>query len=450
MFNKSNDAREPANLPVVALAAWLVGVLSGLVAALFRLTLQRADLCRNQLVAWSHTHAVPGFAVVVALVATLAGVAAWIVRRFAPHAGGSGIPHVEAVLNGHLPPAPFWLLPVKFVGGVLAIGGGLALGREGPSVQMGASLGALLGRVFQFNAQDVRAVLAAGAGAGLATAFNAPLAGGLFVLEELMRRFDPRAAITALAASAGAITVARVLFGSAPDFTVPALAGPGFGGTWIFIVLGVVVGAAGAGYTRTILGVLHLADLVRGWSVTARAAVIGAGVGAVAWFAPGWVGGGDVLTQATLSGAVALSVLPWLCLFRFFFGAVSYAAGTPGGIFAPILVVGAQLGWLFAQALPHALQFNMPPAAFAVVGMAAFFTAVVRAPLTGIMLVTELTGNVSLLLPMLGASAAAMVVPPLLRTGPIYDALLERTLALDRIGKSDEAKTVIYGSRTTR
>jgi chloride channel protein, CIC family len=126
---------------------------------------------------------------------------------------GSGIPQVELAIHGDIPPAPFILLPVKFFGGLLAIGAGLALGREGPSVQMGATFAYLLGRSFRRSADDCRTLLAAGAGAGLAAVFNAPLAGSAFVLEELLRKFEIRNAIAALGASGSAIVVARLFTG---------------------------------------------------------------------------------------------------------------------------------------------------------------------------------------------------------------------------------------------
>ena len=130
------------------------------------------------------------------------------------------------MLNGDLPPAPFILIPVKFVGGVLAIGAGLALGREGPSVQIGASLAHLVGKTARRNWPDCRVLIAAGAGAGLATAFNAPIAGAVFVLEELVRRFETRIAIAALGASATAMSVARIFLGDAPEFHIAPLPYP--------------------------------------------------------------------------------------------------------------------------------------------------------------------------------------------------------------------------------
>jgi len=212
------------SLLVLAVLALIVGAVSGFVGALFLLLLERADRFRDALIVWAHSKAFAGFLVVSIACAAGAAVAAWLVRRYAPHASGSGIPHVEAVLNEELPQAPFRIIPVKFVAGVLAIGSGLALGREGPTVQMAATIGHLVGKEFRRGWPDCRVLLAAGAGAGLATAFNAPIAGAIFVLEELVRRFELRVAIAALGASATAISVSRVLLGDAADFHVGTLA----------------------------------------------------------------------------------------------------------------------------------------------------------------------------------------------------------------------------------
>src|SRR6516165_1770807 len=150
------------SLLVLAALALVAGAAAGLLGAMFRLALQRADAFRDVVLAAAHTAQLPGLVYVVLVCATATGVAAWLVRRFSPHASGSGIPHAEAVLKKELPPAPFRLIPVKFVGGVLAIGSGLALGREGPSVQMGASLGHLVSKVFCRSWADSRVLLAAG------------------------------------------------------------------------------------------------------------------------------------------------------------------------------------------------------------------------------------------------------------------------------------------------
>ena len=415
------------SLLVLGVLSLVVGAASGLMGAVFRLSLGWAERLRDALVTWAHGEGVAGFLLVTVTCAAATAIAAWLVRRFSPHASGSGIPHVEAVLREELPPAPFRLIPVKFLGGVLAIGSGLALGREGPSVQMGASLAHLVGTVFRRSWPDCRVLLAAGAGAGLATAFNAPIAGAVFVLEELVRRFETRIAIAALGASATAMSVARLFLGEAPEFQVEPLDYGSSEGKLLFVVLGAVAGFLAIAYNRTILAAIAAADRLSSWPVEARAALVGATVGTLAWFAPELVGGGEPLTQRTLAGAMTFSLLPVVFLLRFGLGPVSYAARTPGGLFAPMLVLGAQLGLLFGTLCRQAHPgLDAPPEAFAVVGMAAFFTGVVRAPVTGIVLIIEMTASFTMLLPMLGACFAAMLVPTLLGDPPIYDSLRER------------------------
>jgi len=215
------------------------------VGAVFRLVLERSDRFRGAVIGWAHGREIAGFALVIGISAIATGLAAWLVRKFAPGAKGSGIPDVEAVLRDEQPPPPLILIPVKFLGGVLAMGAGLALGREGPTVQMGAGIGHFLATAFRRDQDDIKALLAAGAGAGLATAFSAPVAGAVFVLEELVRRFDTRITITTLCASGSAIAVARLLLGTQPDFQLEPLPYPGFGTVPIFLVLGAVTGLMG-------------------------------------------------------------------------------------------------------------------------------------------------------------------------------------------------------------
>jgi CIC family chloride channel protein len=163
-----------------------------------------------------------------------------------------------------------------------------------------------------------------------------------------------------------------------------------------------------------------------------RAALIGGAVGALAWFAPELVGGGDPLTQSALDGNGTLALLALTFVLRAALGAVSYAAATPGGLFAPLLVLGAQLGLMFGMFGRMVFPgLDIAPEGFAVVGMAAFFAGVVRAPVTGITLVVEMTANVTMLLPMLAACFVAMLVPTLLGNPPIYDALREQGMQRD-------------------
>ena len=418
------DETPPGNLLVLGIVAALCGIGAGFIGALFRLALIDAARLRGELIAWSHGWSLLGFAALVIAVALCTALAAWLVRRFAPHAQGSGIPQVEAVLNNELTPDAPSLILVKFIGGVLAIGSGLALGREGPSIQMGASFSYQTGKWFKRNWADCRVLLAAGAGAGLATAFNAPISGAVFVLEELVKRFEARIAIAALAASAAAIWVERLVLGNQPDFTVHHLVQPSFVHEPLYLVLGIAAGFAGLIYNRMLLWGLNTSDHLDRWPIELRAAAVGAALAAIAWFAPSVVGGGDPLTQRALDGVGTLALLPALYVLRMGMISSSYAVRTPGGLFAPLLVLGAVLGlWmgkLYGLALPG---MGLQPEGFALVGMAALFTGIVRAPVTGIVLVTEMTANVHMLLPMIVACFAAMLVPTFLGDPPIYDAL---------------------------
>ena len=422
--------RPGSDLIMLGVIAPLAGLGAGLVGALFRLALEEAIRFRDALIARVDVWGVGGFVLFVGLAAGAAAIAAWLVRRIAPSASGSGIPRVMAALSGEVPPAPLRVIPVKFLAGTLAIGSGLALGREGPTVQMGASIAYQAGRLFRQSWTDCRALLAAGAGAGFAVAFNAPIAGAVFVFEGLIKRFEARAAIAVLAACAAATWVGRAIFGDAPEYSVGPLTNPGLLKAPLFVLLGIAAGLAGTLYNRTLLAALRTTDRLPGLPVELRAGMAGAAVGAIAWFAPSLVGGGDGLAQQALSGVGTLVVLPILFLFRLGLIACSVAAGTPGGLLVPFLALGAELGLWFG--LLCALAFPgmaLEPQGFALVGMAALFTAIVRAPLTAIVLVTEMTANVTMLLPMILTCFAAMLVSTLFGDMSILDSLKERLLA---------------------
>jgi chloride channel protein, CIC family len=427
-----DEVEDRWSLLALAALAPIVGAIAGFVGAIFRLTLEKADIFRDTFIAWAHEYGLMGFVLVAVVCASATFLASWLVRRFSPYASGSGIPHVEAVLNEELTPAPFSLIPIKFVGGILAIGSGLALGREGPSVQMGASIGHLVGVMFRRAWPDCRVLLAAGAGAGLATAFNAPIAGAVFVLEELVRRFEPRIAAAALGASATAIAVARTLLGEAPDFHVGALSYANFDVRPLFFLLGAFSGLLAVVYNISLLKTLEIFDGLDRWPPGSRAIVVGAAVGILAWFAPQLVGGGNLITQNALNGVQSVAFIPLVFIVRLMLGATSYAVGAPGGLFAPLLALGAQSGLLFGVVCRHAFPgLDIQPEAFALVGMSALFTGVVRAPVTGLVLVTEMTGNVTMLLPMLGACFVAMVTQTLMRNPPIYESLLAHMMKRD-------------------
>lgn len=407
-------------------AAALVGVLTGLAAASFRVLLDHGARLRTDLAHWAHG-TLWGLAVVILVCSAATTVAASLVHRVEPHAEGSGIPRVEAVVEGRAAPGRFRVLPVKYVGGLLAIGSGLALGREGPSVQMGGAAAVIVARASRLPRAELRILVAGGAAAGLATAFNAPIAGGVFVLEELVKRFDPRTTIATLVASASGFAAAHFIVPSGTDFHMAAMPAPRLSEAGWVVAVGVVTGVLGVLYNKAVMFGLRRADTSR-WPREARAALIGALVGVLVWQAPDLAGSGDNLTQkALLAHGTVLALLGALAL-RFVLGVVSYSAGTPGGLFAPMLVLGSEAGLIIGLIAVHLSPHAAPdPAALALIGMAAFFTATVHAPITGLILAAEMTGTTNQLPPMLGACALAMLVAVALRSEPIYDLLTRRS-----------------------
>jgi len=427
---ESPDDEDRSGLLKLALAGLAVGALAGLFGCAFHVAVDYAVAARSATVTWALATPPLGWLAPVALTATAAFFARWLVRRFAPEASGSGVQHVEAVVQGEVRPVRASVLPVKFIGGALALGSGLALGREGPTVQMGATLGQLFARSLALRVADNRALFAAGAGAGLAAAFNAPLAGAIFVFEELVRRFEIRVAVAALTACSAALAVMRALIGSRLEFSVPSFEMQLMPGYLLFLVFGGLVGLLGVAYNRLVVAGLNAADRMPGIAPEMRAALVGAIFGALACITPALVGGGETIIQSVLDGGQSVAMLVLIFAARLVLGPLSYAPGLPGGLFAPLLVVGATAGALFGHALEAVFpMLTTPTAAYAAVGMGALFVGVVRAPVTGIALIVEMTGATTLFIPLLTAAAAAVAVPSLLRDPPIYDALRLRDAA---------------------
>lgn len=412
-------------LVAVALAA---GALTGVVGGAFRLVLREAERGRASLIGDLRGHGVLGVLVPVVAVAACAAAARWLVR-LVPEAGGSGVQRVEGVMRGEFPPARARVLPAKFVGGALALGSGLVLGREGPTVQMGATIGDGLALRARLGGGDLRRVQAAAAGAGLGVAFSAPVGGALFTFEEVARAFTLRLAVATLVAASTAIGISYAIIGRTPVYRVAAPPVPDWHAAVPVVVLGVLLGALGVLYNRLVIGFLNLADRLSSIPPEVRAAAIGAVVGLVLRLQPDLVGGGDPLNQRVLDGSQAVLALCGILALRGALGPLSYAAGTPGGLFAPLLLIGSAAGVLFATALNDVWPaLHLDPAGFGIVGMATFFSAVVRAPLTGVALIVEMTATTTQAVPMLGAAAVAAAVATGLRGAPIYDTLRLRTL----------------------
>lgn len=429
------EARPVEVLGLVGVAA-VAGALTGLVAASFGLLLEDAAGRRERLIERLHNLGPAGFVVLALVVVACTVLAVALVLHVEPHAEGSGIPRVEAVVEGRAEPERPRVLPIKYLGGLLAIGGGgLALGREGPSVQMGGVVGNVVARAVRLRPEQVRMVIAGGAAAGLATAFNAPIAGGVFVLEELLRRFDPRATLATLAASGAGFAATDVVAPHGSIFQVPALPAPTLGQAPLVALVALVCGVLGVTYTRAVLAGLALGDVSRTPALV-RAAGIGLVVAAVAWARPTWVGGGETLAQQALLGTGALVTVAILLLVRFALGVLSYAANAPGGLFAPMLVLGSHTGLLVALVAGRFTDVSRATAAaLALTGLAAFFTASVQAPVTGLVLATEMTGSTTWLAPMLGAVAIALMLARLAGERSIYDSLADRSARNARLNE---------------
>ncbi len=423
------------------MAASVVGAIAGLVGAAFRVSLIWADRFRNLAVVFSLAH-VPhwlGWTIPTLLCACGALIGLWLTQRFAPQSAGSGIPRVEAVLRNHLRPANAHILLVKFIGGTLSIGSGLALGREGPTVQMGGTVGRLTGDLLRKYVPEPWTLIAAGAGAGLAVAFNAPLAAVLFVVEELIHRFSARVFSATLASCIAGTLVLRAILGNTPDFGVAQLSPVPADVLPEYLVLGVAAGLLGVLFNVSLVASLNLFGKTPRWPAGTSGAIIGAAVGLLAWFMPADVGGGENLAQRAIAGHIPWGSLFILLCMRFVLTMASYGSGAPGGIFAPLLALGALLGNAFSAANASLRHAPYDPATYAIVAMAASFTAIVRSPLTGVVLLLEMTGCWTLILPMMVASITAYAVPELLGNPPIYDSLRERDELLEKAKNPDPA-----------
>jgi len=409
--------------------AALVGLGAGMVAVLFRWLLAAGDELRNALITAARSAPILGWLVPVGFGALGALAAVALMRHYAPEAAGSGIPHIKAVIYRLRSLRWQRVIPVKLLGGTLAISAGLALGREGPTVQMGGAVGAAVADGLRATPRERLTLIATGAGAGLAAAFNAPLSGLVFVLEEMQRDFRPAVIGAAFVAAAVADVVSRLVAGPLPVFSVPDYPVPPLLALPAFATLGLVSGLAGVLFNRSLVGALNLFASLRGRATYGAVAAVGALAGLIGWFMPALVGGGHHLTETTLLGALPLAAVPLLIVLRFGLTLFSYGTGAPGGIFAPLLVLGALIGLGVGDVIHRLAPAMAPiPGAFAVVGMAAYFTAIVRAPLTGIVLIIEMTGNYHQMLPLLVACFAAYLVAEGSGQLPIYETLLQREL----------------------
>jgi CIC family chloride channel protein len=409
----------------------LVGTLAGFVGGAFRWGIAHFEDGMSALRALGGDGTDLSLAISIVSAAVLVSTSLLLVRRFAPEAGGSGIQYIEGALDGVLPLRWARVLCVKFGAGLLSLGAGMVMGREGPTVQMGGALGEMLRERFRLTADTGRILVAAGAGAGLTAAFNAPLAGMLFVIEEMRPHFKYSVVSVqcVLIACAVADVVVRGLLGAAPAFALGSFPMPPLPGLLVLAGFGVVVGILGWAFNSSIFWTQDLLTPLSRGTRLALAAAVGALIGAFLQLAPELAGGGYGAIRDAMSGHVPEMALAWLLVARFALTVICFSTGVPGGIFAPMVALGTIFGIWFADFVPSGLPaFDVAPGVFMVAGAGAFFAATVRAPVTGIVLAAELTGNFQLILPVAIACISATLVAHALGGKPIYTTMLERAV----------------------
>ncbi|WP_165777204.1 ClC family H(+)/Cl(-) exchange transporter [Bifidobacterium primatium] len=351
---------------------------------------------------------------------------AWLVR-WEPMASGSGIPQTEGVVTCGMRMRSWSVLVVRFAGGLLCGLFGLSMGREGPSVQIGAATSQMTaGRLGRSNVER-NVLTTAGAAAGLSAAFCAPLSGVMFALEEIHRSFSPTILLTAMSASLTADFVAKQCFGMTPvlDFTrVEQLPIEEY---WWLIPLGLMMGVVGVAMNRLLLGMQTLMNRIPAAvrPIISLALALPCGM-----FLPLTLGGGSNLIAFVEQGGAALSLLLVLLAVKMTFTATSFGSGCPGGIFMPILAVGALAGGIVATIGGYFGGFAHLDAryisVFAVMGMAGTLSAAVKSPVTSVLLIVEMSGNITHMLPVATCAFLALLVSDLCGTKPIYEALLDR------------------------
>jgi H+/Cl- antiporter ClcA len=420
-----------------------VGLIAGVIIVFYRFVLEYALALNRQI--YGLFHKMPWL---VPVWFVFLGFLGWFIGCMVgkePMLSGSGIPQIKGVLHKKLK-MKWWRVVIgKFFGGALTIGGGLSLGREGPSIQIGAAIGQGFSRLFKKSRIEEKYLITSGASAGLAAAFNAPLAGVIFALEELHKNFSPTVMISALIASISADFVSKEFLGLNPVFHFSGLEPIPLDHYFYLIGLGMVTGFLGIFFNKTLL---KTQDLYRKIKIPARAKPIIAFItaGILGFIIDEVLGSGHEMVNSLIVDNPAIAFLLILLVVKFFFTMISYGSSAPGGIFLPLLVIGALIGNIYGDLMTLLFGFSQAYAPnFIILAMAAYFTAIVKAPITGIILITEMTGSFSNLLSVSFVCLLSYLVTEILNSRPVYDLLLERLLNKNstEFESGKERKTII-------
>jgi H+/Cl- antiporter ClcA len=404
----------------------LVGIISGWLVVLYRYVLEKIESVSGKIYIYLVQH--PSLLFVWLLILLVIALIVGFIIKKEPMIKGSGIPQVEGTLLHQLEMSWQKVIIGKFVGGFLSLGAGLSLGREGPSIQLGAAVGEGIGKILKRPKIEKKYLISGGASAGLAAAFNAPLSGVMFTLEEVHKNFSPLVLLTAMSAALTADLISKNFFGMRPilDFQQLSMISSRY---YLYLIpLGVIVGVLGATFNFSLLKTQDLYSKLKApnqWKIFIPFAI----AGLLGIFFPEVLGGGNRLIMSLTDNGIGLQVIVALLVLKFLFTMVSYGSGAPGGIFLPMLAIGALFGSLYGNLLTLLFQVDsMYVNNFIVLAMAGYFTAVVRAPITGCILISEMTGSLNHLLSLAIVSGVAYVVADLLRSRPIYEALLIKIL----------------------
>jgi CIC family chloride channel protein len=408
----------------------IVGAACGVAAVAFHLSIIWAE----QLLIDPAMHST-NYAWLAILTPVLGGLLGGVLLTYVvPGARGSGIPQVKvayAIKGGRLP-----LRDVlgKFVIGVLQIGSGASLGREGPTVHICAGIASLLGRTFALSQKNLKRLVPVGAAAGIAAAFNAPIAAVTFTIEEVVGDLDQTVLSGVIAAAAIAAAIERGILGEHPVFTIVESYGLAHASSiFFYAVLGIAGGIASLAFSESLLrlrGFFRRVTFVPEWAKPAVGALVtGILIVLAMWLlGTGGVNGGGYDTLSTaLSGSMPLKVMAALCVMKLIATVFSYSSGGAGGIFAPALFIGGMLGGIVGMLDKYALgHTENEVGAFALVGMGAVFAGVIRAPITSVLIIFEMTGSYGLILPLMIANMTSYALARHFRPMPIYDALLSQ------------------------
>ncbi|CAA0217764.1 H(+)/Cl(-) exchange transporter ClcA [Klebsiella oxytoca] len=440
--------RDKTPLAVLLMAA-VVGTLAGLVGVAFEKSVNWVQNVRIGALVEVADHWFLVWPLAFILSALLAMVGYFLVRRFAPEAGGSGIPEIEGALE-ELRPVRWWrVLPVKFIGGMGTLGAGMVLGREGPMVQLGGNLGRMVVDVFRMRSPEARhTLLATGAAAGLSAAFNAPLARILFIIEEMRPQF--RYNLISIKAVFTGVIMATIVFrifnGDKAVIEVGKLSNAPVNTLWLYLILGMIFGCVGPLFNTLVLRTQDMFQRIHGGNIKKWVLIgglIGGSCGVLGLIQPAASGGGFNLIPIAAAGNFSVGLLLFIFIARVITTLLCFSSGAPGGIFAPMLALGTLLGTAFGMAAtPLFPAYHLDAGTFAIAGMGALLAASVRAPLTGIVLVLEMTDNYQLILPMIITCLGATLLAQFLGGKPLYSTILQRTLAKQKAEQEARAQPV--------